>query len=389
MAWTGFFGRLTQPTNPRTVALMQGRPLPAPNYLTPYEPTYAERLGQAAQRGLERVGVPRRTANTIGNRVTSGVGFTPVVGDVTGAQESGRMIGEGVRQKNYVKAGIGAGTGILGMLPFMPSFGGMFIGKNARNWDTIAEKKFLELENAGIPREDIWRETMTMRGPDKLLRQEISDKDAYLSDKALGASMNAGQYRGKDLQTNYSGAINHPELAKNYWMYEDVNLGNYPANEGAYNSADERITVKAKSPLDALDILLHETQHGVQKREGFARGGNVSSALDDSVADINRELSAISKQLDALRQRKNFNPNDADLNSSIGELEAAYNQMLDDRSQLSQGNNAFQLYDRLFGEVEARNTTKRRAFDIEQRRNITPWETQEYPESEHIIRFNK
>jgi hypothetical protein len=56
--------------------------------------------------------------------------------------------------------------------------GAMFIGPLAKTWDAAAAQKAVDMEAAGIDPRKIWEETGTWRGPDKMLRQEISDETA-------------------------------------------------------------------------------------------------------------------------------------------------------------------------------------------------------------------
>ena len=119
-------------------------------------------------------------------------------------------------------------------------------------------------------------------------------------------------------------AIDAPELFSFYPELRDHSLAFLPAREmkgatGYFDRAGEEIAVSEDLPPDEIrSTLIHEIQHWIQEKEGFARGGNLSDAADRSGAE----------QGDAER---------------------------------------FSVYRRFAGEVEARNAERRAELPLEQR----------------------
>ena len=184
------------------------------------------------------------------------------------------------------------------------------LGKMSQALDDIqkASTGFFGKQKA-ISAEDmqsIFAETGWFVGPDGKMRFEIPDNPQPKGnfpdvDAAFKKEFDALVERGYDnpayaaqLRTpyQYSGPvgnpnnetigslIDHPEL---FAAYPD--LANVPARmsgqplgmrEGAHYSfgPGERISASGTSNADIMSVVLHELQHGVQEREGFAVGGN-------------------------------------------------------------------------------------------------------------------
>lgn len=134
-------------------------------------------------------------------------------------------------------------------LNFTPMGMGTIIGKSAKGWAT-AEGKF---------------SNMLDRQP----RAEISDVGAKL--------------QNSNVQTTLGEILDHPELYKQYpWLKkqkvfmvvkpEKTNTG---GSFTRYSPRISRIDIDAKDLGGAKKTLLHEIQHAIQEREGFAIGGNV------------------------------------------------------------------------------------------------------------------
>jgi hypothetical protein len=73
-------------------------------------------------------------------------------------------------------------------------------------------------------------------------------------------------------------------------------------------------------------MALHELQHAIQKREGFASGADLHAVGPDA-------------------------------------------------------------YRRAAGEVEAYNTQRRRLMNAQERKNVPPWETQEIPDGQQLVNY--
>ena len=113
------------------------------------------------------------------------------------------------------------------------------------------------------------------RGKDGKWRTENSD-DWRFRPEVLN-----GEY--DEIQT-LGDAIDAPELFSFYPELRDCSLAFLPAREmkgasGYFDRAGEEIAVSEElTPDEIRSTLIHEIQHWIQEKEGFARGGNLSDA---------------------------------------------------------------------------------------------------------------
>lgn len=196
---------------------------------------------------------------------------------------------------------------------------------------------------------------------DELPRFEIDDSQAVL--KGLPKALQDGKL--KDV-------LEHPELFENYPDLGDMTvrkqidtMGN--AMSGSRGSFDPTTnTISVAQGDDSLSTLLHEVQHGIQGKEGFAVGGSPKLAAE--------EISRLSKQgfsPDALygigqelRSGKRTVADTAKELDAIGwnmDKDTLYwlrdNANLDELKGIS--NDAMDSYKRMAGEVESRNVQGR------------------------------
>jgi hypothetical protein len=176
----------------------------------------------------------------------------------------------------------------------------MFVGERAGIRLPELERA-RELESAGNPPEEIWRETMWVRGPDGFWRTEISDEFFELSPEARLRIQSGQTTQGME----FGQVFNHPDLVQAYPETMTSERGWINARQGAANSgvhyranfADghqaSRINVEGRDVGEIEDILLHELQHSVQNLEGFSPGFNPTSAqriIDRTVGRFNPEI---------------------------------------------------------------------------------------------------
>jgi hypothetical protein len=241
----------------------------------------------------------------------------------------------------------------------------IFAGPRARSADLKAMDRAKELEAAGRTRDDIWRETGWFRGIDGRWRFEIPDDKLDLR----RVNENPKGYR----PTTFS-AFAHPMLKRAYEFPERIQGSIGPSNEGAYVQAARDfdpdtmhpvmrtgyIRAKGRSPADAKSTLAHELQHAVQMREGFTPGGSPELFTPEQVAGERARL----------YQELEDNPDD---------IFGVY--------QTHPSEARVGLYERLAGEVEARNVEKRLNMTPEERRAKPPWETEDVPFEQQIVRL--
>lgn len=236
----------------------------------------ADLLNQNIRRDSVRLGPDLRTAiprvaemmydNPL---VNAAISLTPVVGDFQAAGETANSIRKGDT--------LGALLNGVGMLPFVPALGGMFIGKGAKTWDAIAHEKALNMAKAGEDPRKIWAETGNWKGPDGNWRQEIPDNSAVLD--APTKKDFSGIPTSRTETNKFVRFIPEHEAYDAYpkLQFIDTEAAITPITGGNYmpsiNGGREFIHAAGYNENDLKKTLIHEMQHAIQNREGFARGG--------------------------------------------------------------------------------------------------------------------
>lgn len=261
-----------------------------------------------------------------------------------------------------------------------PAIGGMFIGKGARTWDALAAQKAKMMAEMGTDARTIWQETGTWKGPDGKWRQEISDQSAKLT---LGRGT-PDEYGAIEAKT-FEGALKHQQLKRAYPELNEITFLHYPKEEylGAnFDPRDMVVTMGQKAMNPKEGVALHELQHGIQRKEGFAQGGSPSNVLDEWYSNVNKQLSSLSKQMDSLPEfERKF---DKTKQEQYNILRSQYDELMSQK--LYNPPNAEEAYRRLAGEAEARATQARMNMTSEQRRATFPEESYDVPLNELIIR---
>ena len=334
--------------------------------------------------------------------------------ETAGMEELGTMIAPGL-----AKAAAPVGKGYLSLLgneinagltgqPTRSVIGQMtpkplqiFIGNNSKAFNTPAAETYLKMEKTDATPEEMWAATGTFRGVDGKLRQEISDVPAQLLNKQKN-------FEGKLHET-----LSHPELFKNYpaLQYYDTDItseialpehmkktligrGGGSFTEKDFVTREPKITAKAYSDEDKK-TLIHEIQHAIQAKEGFARGGNMQEfqsgpMFNPMAKDLNADLSKVltggytAKPEEVISSIKYGNPQE--IQSIVKKY--GFDNVDDALSFLSAEDmkrTPFGQYQRLAGEAEARATEARLNLTDEERRAKFPYESYDVPKSDLII----
>lgn len=306
-----------------------------------------------------------------------------------------------------------------------PALAGIFVGKGSKTWDVIAATKAKELEAAKVDPKIIWQQTGTWKGPDGKWRQEIDDSAANLQDmagllaskryvadkerqqildsvKASGNKPTAEQidrvnYLNRQLSsTSYGGTVgnvlDYPDLYKAIPEAQTtkINRIEMPVGErGSLSNTGINLST-GPEPLAQKSTLLHELQHLVQNREGFARGGNPDEMVLvlEKIARQKRleaqDMFNLSSARDPLDPTKIVKPG---ARTKGLELEKQARE-IDDLAMMAYRSEQakFDLYRRLGGEAEARAVQTRRDFTPEQRRATFPEESYDIPINQVINR---
>lgn len=189
----------------------------------------------------------------------------------------------------------------------------------------------------------------------------------------------------------------YPELFDAYPELKDMKILKGRAKSGGvfYNNAitlnlgDIREAIKYdldthyKLANNSLKkTLVHEIQHYIQENEGFAQGGNSEMIIDknalDAIAKLRAEKDAVAKEFYAMspeeQQRRKYEINNRynDLTKQIERLEKS--------SRIG-----YDGYNRLSGEVEARNVSARMNMTPEDRRKTLAEYTEDVARKDQIL----
>jgi hypothetical protein len=253
---------------------------------------------------------------------------------------------------------------------------GMFAGVRAKTADFDALDTAKNMKGQGATRDQIWNETGWFEDVDGSWKFEIDDsatrskpfnemgwaagKDLQTGNSAVGPVSDF--FEAKELESAYSGLIDFGDADRRAAMVVKPNMG----ASGSFDPDSNTFEVGLDGSGINRSVALHELQHAVQGREGFAEGGSPASFLSDTLTGELSDLKSTAMQ--SFRD---------------GKISADQFYAID---ELTPQEYAFKKYQRLAGEAEARNVETRRDFTPQQRRDSTPWSTLDVPESELIVR---
>ena len=261
--------------------------------------------------------------------------------------------------------------------------------KGAANLDK-AEEVTIRLDNLGVARqmEEAGKDAKAIklatgweRGADNLWRYEVADDfDLTELENRLQENLNDGL--SKTWGVLYPSDLG--DLTKSYpdfnvdimvWVGDEFeNTGEYsPATEGDETTFGRpaSIEVKAKTVADIKDVLVHEIQHAIQEKEGFAEGGSVFGLKDKLSAELDKRVARIKE----LRAEGRDAEADELMRMSKGLAEAVINNDAD----------TYQNYRKLAGEVEARNISARLGMSEQERRESLLSETEDVAREDQIV----
>lgn len=207
---------------------------------------------------------------------------------------------------------MGGGTGAANALGQA-----MFIGAKSAAWNAGSAARAVQMEQAGADARLIWKETGTLRGADGELRQEISDNLA----KSVGSKKLSEQRKIYDNSyelppPKVSDVLNHPELFRSYPELAQTRVGVFPSKNYP-NAQTLNGGISFNPALNKLNMTsegLHEIQHLIQNKEGFARGGNYESPnYNELLGEVEARATQARMQLNAAQRREKFPPDSYDV----------------------------------------------------------------------------
>jgi len=263
------------------------------------------------------------------------------------------------------------------------SFAG--VGSKTLNKTKLYEAQEMAM-NAAHP-DEIWQQTGFFKGADGRWRYEIPDVNSALKDTGfdktiLQSDPRAGGetsllYSVKDSPKDFFGKVkessavrlpdvlNHPELYEAYPSLTKTKVQPLPQYlldqhvKGQFDPKSNTIFLAPELHPEYLKgVLLHEAQHQIQGAEGFARGGSSDEFLHPNI----EKAEEIYKNAIA----KGGDPKSEALVKAKKIIDTVKSE-------------AFENYNRLMGEVEARNVQARMNFNGVKRYYNPPRNTEDRP----------
>lgn len=241
-----------------------------------------------------------------------------------------------------------------------------FAGVNAKTADLAKLATAKELSAKGADNEAVRQATGWFKGMDSKWRFEIDDSASKIGKAAADEFIDRDVMGGKA-----AGILWHNDLYRAYPELRgiDVAVSRDPSVGGSFGGSS--ISAKSPSAKDARSTLLHELQHAIQQREGFAKGGSPSMFPDMAeqkqlLGDGNvltRIYEFTGGDMNAAKERfrQYFKREPALGAESLALSGTSADEML---SQSMAIKSPEQMYRSLAGEIEAR--------DVSARMNLTP-----------------
>lgn len=173
----------------------------------------------------------------------------------------------------------------------------------------------------------------------------------------------------------------HPELFKQYPELQNIKVvksANKNNTAGSYDGKTNSISINPNiADSQQVPTLLHEIQHAIQSKEGFARGGSPKAIAGDRLEkDIQNLTSRINSIEGAIPGRK-------------GALTKKLLQLYDKYKNLDSSNfeKFYEDYRRLAGEVEARTVAVRSKLEPQYRTAIPFEKMYDVPKNKQLVSY--
>lgn len=298
-------------------------------------------------------GIPKTFKNNPRNAETMDAifglgGIVPGVGDAVSAAEAKYRYDQGDM--------LGAGLAGVGALPLVPSIAGMFVGKGSKTWDVLKNAEAVKMEKAGVDPRKIWAETGNWKAPDGKWRQEIPDDKARIIENAEANSFMLDPGPAEYPLGPLNSFLDHKAVSAAYPDAMGVSARMKKGESGAYiptTGFGEGFDLPSKN---TKSTTLHELQHAIQQREGWARGGSPEGMRQEALEMLRRDVAS-------------------------GEIPTTEQAMA--MLPMAQQN----AYRRLAGEAEARATQARMNMDMAERLKTFPADSYDVPLDQLIVRY--
>jgi hypothetical protein len=150
---------------------------------------------------------------------------------------------------------------------------------------------------AGTSPEQVFKYTGIYKGPvDNSLKAVIDDSSSKLRTEDMNFRLNSSGEAELSLprstSTNLEDLLDHPELYKKYPELRTLEIRDSEQKGAAYWAQLNRIDMgPARNVKEFTSNLLHETQHAIQKLEGFSQGASTAHFLpgaDEFFTSLNK-----------------------------------------------------------------------------------------------------
>lgn len=290
-----------------------------------------------------------------------------------------------------------------------------YAGANANGANLESLREAQEMQQAGADMESIRKATGWHEGMDGKWRFEINDSRMQLRTDAADIPN----------YTTLGELVSAPELFEAYPDMADLSVTFHTLEDGqngGYSRKFDSIELSRdlkNRPEALLNALIHEVQHAIQNREGFASGANpaywnrrMENGFDSRTAEERREGARLQEQYEQIREsdpqfvaameeldamapkvprgKVNLNtweqiepdpPEWVRYDERRDQLEEQYGDRVwdwyslrdsIDRNARNGGRMPTDLYRDTAGEIEARDTAKRRELTAQERRETSP-----------------
>jgi hypothetical protein len=255
---------------------------------------------------------------------------------------------------------------------------------------------------AGEDEDLVRRDAAWFRGPDGQMRFEISDDGAKFKERIFWEGrwfparfLERAHDRGGDGASELLGnVLDHPALFSAYPFLAELKVQLRIRDSGEIGSVlSDRIDAEAPTDDALLSVLMHEVQHVIQFFENFAIGGNCDFArmvayrrLQERVNEVNEKV------LTLCALRSAIGKSDVD---QYEENVSHHRQLVCERAELQTAQKSLRMdqhpaylaYQRLAGEVEARNVQARLKMTPEERVSTPPNATSDTDPEKILVVF--
>ena len=261
-----------------------------------------------------------------------------------------------------------------------------FAGQDAKSADLSSLHDAKSRIEDGEPAERVRKDTGWFKGVDGEWRFEFSDRDATLNIDKLD------KLRKAKYGSSYSlGALlSHPKLYAAYPFLRSSRVfdTDFYEHSGSYDRDSGHFQVSVGMDNDKVkSFLLHEIQHAIQHREGFARGGSptemAESAPSDQALNDAKVLRARMDRGESSGEAASWFLNNLarDASSEARYLADRYSS----RELHRMPSTPYEAYRRMAGEVEARNVQSRADMTDAERRATPPSKTADVAEKDQTV----